>query len=430
MAIRQYVGARYVPKFYEGSNGNEWDSGVSYEALTVVTYLNCSYTSKKPVPARTITPNLDTEYWIMTSSLNADILELKSDVADIKAFDSSLLDGSYRKYVFISDSYGEVRDGTNWILEAVSMLGLTSSDYYEGVQGGFGFYPGYAGGENAKFISLLQGLNGTITDKDEITDIVVGGGFNDRTQTIANLKTAISDFCTYAKANYPNAKIWVAGFGWSFNSEFVQELNAGKYLNAYKSCGEYGAIYITGSDYIMHNKSLFLSESQDPYTLVLGNQYVHPNASGSKSIAGKVVSALLGGNSCGVLGERQTVTFTLATGVTLSGSAVITQHQNDNMICWENNQIVFHIPNTTFVYGSTAVELGTLTDGYMAGGSTVGLIGTAYGFIVDTGNVTHECCINIFVRGNKLFAYALVDNITAKDLVICNFQKYVDCAIC
>ena len=50
---RQYIGARYVPKFFEGEGGsNTWaGSSVAYEALTVVTYLNNSYTSKKPVPA-------------------------------------------------------------------------------------------------------------------------------------------------------------------------------------------------------------------------------------------------------------------------------------------------------------------------------------------------------------------------------------------
>ena len=44
---RQYIGARYVPKF---ADPIAWDKNNSYEALTIVTYLNNSYTSKKPVP--------------------------------------------------------------------------------------------------------------------------------------------------------------------------------------------------------------------------------------------------------------------------------------------------------------------------------------------------------------------------------------------
>ena len=47
MATRQYVGARYVPKF---ANPIQWDRNRIYEPLEMVTYLNNTYTSKKPVP--------------------------------------------------------------------------------------------------------------------------------------------------------------------------------------------------------------------------------------------------------------------------------------------------------------------------------------------------------------------------------------------
>ena len=84
MANRQYVGARYVPKFYQGSNGNEWESGVVYEALTMVTYLSNTYCSKKPVPARTVAPNLDTEYWVLTAAYSSQVAELREEVEDIE----------------------------------------------------------------------------------------------------------------------------------------------------------------------------------------------------------------------------------------------------------------------------------------------------------------------------------------------------------
>lgn len=76
---RQYIGARYVPKFYEGSNGNQWDSGVAYEALTIVTYLNNSYTSKIPVPATTVTPNNDSTHWVLTGAYNAQVEQYRQD---------------------------------------------------------------------------------------------------------------------------------------------------------------------------------------------------------------------------------------------------------------------------------------------------------------------------------------------------------------
>lgn len=68
MSNRQYIGARYVPKFED-----EWVSGKSYEALTVVPYLNASYTSKKPVPANIGNPSANPDYWAPTGNYNAQI---------------------------------------------------------------------------------------------------------------------------------------------------------------------------------------------------------------------------------------------------------------------------------------------------------------------------------------------------------------------
>lgn len=70
MANRQYVGARYVPKF---ADPVEWDNIRQYEALTIVTHLGNSFTSKKPVPAGTDIGN--TEYWANTGNYNAQVQE-------------------------------------------------------------------------------------------------------------------------------------------------------------------------------------------------------------------------------------------------------------------------------------------------------------------------------------------------------------------
>ena len=80
MAVRQYIGARYVPKFYEGSNGSEWDANVQYEALTIVTYLNNTYTSKKFVPASVGSPMSNPDYWVATGMYNAQLNALTERV--------------------------------------------------------------------------------------------------------------------------------------------------------------------------------------------------------------------------------------------------------------------------------------------------------------------------------------------------------------
>ena len=64
---RQYIGARYVPKFYTNSeNTSDWSPNVIYEPLTIVTYLGNSYTSKKMVPAAIGNPADNAEYWAAT----------------------------------------------------------------------------------------------------------------------------------------------------------------------------------------------------------------------------------------------------------------------------------------------------------------------------------------------------------------------------
>lgn len=77
MAVRQYTGARYVPKF---ANPVRWDNKREYEALTIVTYYNNSYTSKKPVPAGVdIT---DSDYWVVTGNYNAQVEEYRQVVEE------------------------------------------------------------------------------------------------------------------------------------------------------------------------------------------------------------------------------------------------------------------------------------------------------------------------------------------------------------
>ena len=72
MSTRQYIGARYVPKFFENPNGSaEWIKEKTYEALTIVTYLGDSYTSRKNVPINIDISN--TDYWVLTGNFNAQL---------------------------------------------------------------------------------------------------------------------------------------------------------------------------------------------------------------------------------------------------------------------------------------------------------------------------------------------------------------------
>ena len=86
MAIREYIGARYVPIFGRKDEETiEWDNSAAYEPLTIVTYQGNSYTSRQYVPAGI---DIDNEqYWALTGNYNAQIEQYRREV---QAFDSRI----------------------------------------------------------------------------------------------------------------------------------------------------------------------------------------------------------------------------------------------------------------------------------------------------------------------------------------------------
>ena len=86
MAVRQYIGARYTTKVYENTvtpGSAEWQANVTYEPLTLVTYNNSSYLSKKTVPGSVGNPASNPDYWVVTGDYNGQIATLNSAVNNI-----------------------------------------------------------------------------------------------------------------------------------------------------------------------------------------------------------------------------------------------------------------------------------------------------------------------------------------------------------
>ena len=271
-----------------------------------------------------------------------------------------------RKYIIISDSYG---DRTNsWIDKLVAILGLTSSDYFTSSVGGAGFAYGFT------FERQLITLAGSIADKDSITDIIIGGGFNDRSVATATVKSAISSFVSYAKTTFPNAKVHIGFIGWSFNSEFVSELLANNVLNTYKQCCEYGADYIDHSDEVMHDSTLFLQEPQSPYTLYLGYQYVHPNDDGAMAIANCMANYIKCGTGVSYDSDAL-VTPSLYTGVSVGvGNIDIFMRKSGNNVAIGRRSydlVTINFSNPINLNGSP-IEIGMLESGLVAGIKTPG----------------------------------------------------------
>lgn len=434
MAIRQYIGARYVPKI----EGN-WVASTSYEALTIVTYNHASYTSKKAVPATVGNPADNPEYWALTGDYNAqvaqyaqdvndyhqDVIQVQEDMSDLETeVDQKIANINHKVYLLVSDSYGNAPTAVqSWQHKFKDYLGLSDSECYIAYKSGYGFAPS---GYNAPFIDLITpGTVDTGVPADiptnTITDIIVGGGFNDRNTSVADIEAAISAFCTYAKATYPNAKIHIAPIGWSFNSEFIGEIFHNRYISAYNNCSKYGANRLIGTEFIMHDKDLFMEETSS-HSLLLIKQYVHPNEAGAAALAAGIINSLNGGCSVNYLHKYET--FTVADNITIQFNLPIAVMLNNGLITlhWGKGNIS-HTDHTTFSLGNTdwtKVEIGTITGGYfntetttwlpcemfLAGGSYTSNVRTGGYLIVENGKIYaavassqgNETCTNIWIH--------------------------------
>lgn len=110
MSTRQYIGARYVPKFFENPDGSaEWIKEATYEPLTNVTYLGDTYTSKISVPKNVEITNK--KYWVLISKYNAQVENLRKSLSDV-AFTGNYTD--LKDLPFITpEMFGAIGDGVN-----------------------------------------------------------------------------------------------------------------------------------------------------------------------------------------------------------------------------------------------------------------------------------------------------------------------------
>lgn len=365
MATRQYIGARYVPKFYENSDGTSaWRSGVIYEPLTIVTYNGNSYTSKKVVPATIGDPSSNPAYWVATGVFNEQVESIRQELEETEArvdetFRTTLRTIGSRRFVIIGDSYAEgfTPDGnvTSWSAVMVSRLGLRADQYEILYRGGAGFSVAYQG---KSFSDLLN--DSSISDPDTVTDIIVEGGYNEYGQTWATVEPAIASFISIAKNKYPNAKVWIGHCGWKRDGQAIYQLSNS--VHRYMlGCEKYGAAYISNVQYALHD-----------YFNAFASDGIHANQIGQYRIAEITTDVILGGSGA-IYGEYATPAFTPAIegaktnvssllGATLRAGAVEVLAQG---------KITFDFPEdnlpTIFCDGTTLVDLGTFEGGYIIG---------------------------------------------------------------
>ena len=351
---RQYVGARYVPKLM-----GEWNKALQYEALSVVTYMGNSFTSKIPVPVNIDITNEN--YWVNTGNYNAQITEYEQNVREYeqnvreykKETDKNItrLDSQINKNILsldlinahdaiiISDSYGvESVVGKNTWVNALknSIINRYNSTVYTSTHGSRGFVPNNLVKES--FLDSLKEFdNLSLTEKNKIKYIVVCGGANDGKLPTDDITGHIEIFMNYVKANYPNATCYVGMIAYaSFAGEIYYHA-----LPAYKSVSKFGGVYLNGSENILR------------YNMLL-TDHVHPNTDGCSELSKYLINAFFSGG-CDVQRVNTNISIkpsgicTQIKGVgeireIQSGNTEILRLTSDNY----NTQIEFIVNKSTF----------------------------------------------------------------------------------
>lgn len=240
MAIHQYIGARYVPKFYENSldpTTSEWEANVKYEPLTWVTLPNThSYLSKKTVPANIGSPVSNPEYWLDCGSDNAFIQNLQDqiDIIDgqITTINASILQleeiqnfkkrYANKKFVIYGDSLSAQALTDDWVTPftaLVESIGGTVTNHAS------------AGAQAQHMASRAA------ADLDVYDVAIVWVGLNDANQSrpfgqLTDNGTFTNDYSTLLyniKTNSPNCDIFCFGLSFATGKFYVK--NSGYFYN-------------------------------------------------------------------------------------------------------------------------------------------------------------------------------------------------------
>lgn len=280
---RQYIGARYVPTFFNNPNGSwEWAQGFQYEPLTIVKYGDNSFTSKQLVPASIGTPNMNPEYWANTGNYNGFLNTLQSQLDNVNASINDIEDKlgiliniTSKDTLVITDSYGTqatsgennflnlvLQENKNVMGKAVGGTGFASKVYIE-----------------TDFLDTLKSFN--VPDKNKITKIIVVGGandgnlINDGRLSESTLTDYITSFLNYALETYPNARVFIGFIGGYKGTQ--RNISYRKTMNVYHSTADsaQNAVSIFGDFIIMQNMSFF-------------TDLIHPNEIASRILANMV----------------------------------------------------------------------------------------------------------------------------------------------
>lgn len=274
----------------------------------------------------------------------------RNDIASLQIPKSKL---AGRKIILIGDSYAEgyTPDGnvTSWQTFFKNLTGLSNT--ITKYQGGAGFVNI---SDNKTFQTLLE----EVTSDNEITDVVVLGGYNDTSYNYTQIKNAINSFAIKSREKFPNANIYIGMVGWSKNSASLFDLN--KTLARYKTGSPACNVsYLNNIEYSLHD-----------YFNCFASDGFHANEHGQYNIALNLIQALSNG-SADVQYEYTNITFTPSSSVnSISDMDAVgcTLVNNIVEVSSQKHPIIYYTTNKPSVSSrNNRLEIATIGAGYIVG---------------------------------------------------------------
>ena len=305
-------------------------------------------------------------------------------VSDGLAAASKYTDRSRRTFDFngkticIGDSYGEGYnpDGnvTGWPALVKTYLGLTDDNFFSNSLGGSGFING------TSFATLLNQTSNHFKN-DEVTNIIVCGGFNDINKSNTDLINAIFNFKKQANALYPNAQIFVGFIGNSTKMNARSGLIISR--EGYCSGCEYNGItYLSGCENALHSDMMF------------GSDGVHPNTWGEETIAKAISNAILNGYASVVHAGVKITNVSFKNGFT--GSTIIETSQYNDSCAFYGSFSMNRTSDFTMKGDGSFYELFSFKTSFVLGGFQFDLPTTAILTSSDGSYKTVPCTLRVY----------------------------------
>lgn len=353
--IAQYLGLAGVLAFdtiSDMSSATNIDEGSICRTLGQTTYNDGKGAFYK---VRTITSGdvIDGVNIVALSASNTLIAERMPDYY-INEINQRLDNMTNKKVIIIGDSYANRTN--SWADRIKTYSGLGNNCVIKAVSG-VGFYNTI---NDVNFSTMV--VDNIPFTGSEVTDIIVCGGYNDQGASGANLESAINNFVTICKTNYPNAKIYVGFIGWCIPGIANYGTIVGNLASTKRQyidyCSKYDNVhYLNNVEYSLH-----LASNID-------DSYFHPNDDGQLQLSINIMRAWLTG-SCNYNTPQLNITstFTPESHVTsITSGALYSVMENNISRLFTNNDFNLKFDETTSFTFPNDIKLGTFTGGYLFG---------------------------------------------------------------